>query len=344
MADVHSGTSGFVYEEIKYMTLNRPDLSVIVPVYNEENVIKSFTDHLLNVLNSINMTCNMSWEIVFVDDGSLDNTFEIIKTLAVSSEKISGVRFSRNFGKEAAMLAGLEHAEGRAVLMIDGDGQHPPEYIKQLVVPWQAGKADIVMAVKSERKSDSVWSRANAHLFNWFMEWATGMNMTGASDFQLLDRRVVQSILQMKERNRFFRGLSNWAGFRVVRVPFNVDDRMGGESKWSTLQLIRLAVTGITSFSARPLNLVMGLGACGLGVGFILLIQALWSWFIGIDVPGWTSLTIVILFFGSANLVAVGLVGIYLAKIFEEVKARPIYLVQETTRTLDSVKLDEDVE
>ncbi|MDA8404014.1 MAG: glycosyltransferase family 2 protein [Desulfobacteraceae bacterium] len=309
----------------------QPDISIVVPVYNEEDVLIKFSEHLIHNL----ITLNISWEILFIDDGSTDETFSMIETLAVSDDRIFGLQFSRNFGKEAAMMAGLEHANGRAVLIMDGDGQHPPEIIRSLVEPWHQGKADIVRAVKQTRGSENIFSKTNAWVFNSIMEWATGMDMTGASDFQLLDRRVVQNILQMKEKNRFFRGLSSWTGFRAEKIPFHVDERIGGKSKWNNLRLLKLAVTGITSFSAKPLNLAVDMGILGIAVSIILVIQALWSWLTGIAISGWTSLTIVILFFGSANLITVGLVGIYLAKIYEEVKARPLYLIQKKTRISD---------
>jgi glycosyltransferase involved in cell wall biosynthesis len=312
---------------IKPMNPVQPDLSIVVPVYNEGFVIHEFFKKLISNLISLDLT----WEILFIDDGSKDNTFSLIETLALSDDRIFGLKFSRNFGKEAAMMAGLEHANGRAVLIMDGDGQHPPEIIKSLVEPWCQGRADIVRAIKLTRGSESIFAKTTAWIFNSVMEWATGMNMAGASDFQLLDRQVVQSILQMKEKNRFFRGLSAWTGFRTKTIPFHVEDRICGNSKWNTLQLLKLAVTGITSFSARPLNFAVGMGLFGIAISIILVFQALWSWIAGIAVSGWTSLTIVILFFGSANLIAVGLIGIYLAKIYEEVKARPLYFIQKTT-------------
>lgn len=305
----------------------QPDLSIVIPVFNEEYVINDFAENLISNL----IPLNFIWEILFIDDGSQDNTFSIIKTLADSDSRIFGLKFSRNFGKEAAMMAGLEQSTGRAVLIMDGDGQHPPEIIKSLVEPWLQGNADIVRAVKETRGSESIFSKTTAWIFNSTMEWATGMSMTGASDFQLLDRKVVQSILQMKEKHRFFRGLSAWTGYRTATIPFHVADRISGNSKWNTVQLLKLAVTGITSFSAKPLNLAAGIGLFGIIISIILVLQALYSWFAGDAVSGWTSLTIVILFFGSANLIAVGLVGIYLARIYDEVKARPLYFTQETT-------------
>jgi len=306
---------------------NKVDLSIVIPVFNEEDVLSSFLKHLLKIIGNIPEIC----ELILVDDGSQDKTYEKICQWAETDKRILGLSFSRNFGKEAAMLAGLEHAIGKAVVIMDGDGQHPPELLPEMVKPWSSGEADIVSGFKRGREKDTWFARIMAQVFNGLMRSMTGLDLTGASDYRLMDRKVVNSLLRMKERVRFFRGLTSWTGYREVRIPFDVSERMGGESGWTSRQLVQLAITAITSFTAKPLIWVFGMGAFGILISFLLGIQALVSQFSGVAVSGWTSLTIVILFFGSANLIATGLVGIYLARVFDEVKARPVYLIQSTT-------------
>ncbi|MBU0675718.1 MAG: glycosyltransferase family 2 protein [Proteobacteria bacterium] len=309
--------------------MKKIDLSLIIPLFNEEASLPSLTNQLEQVLAPL----SLSYEIILIDDGSLDRTYEVVTSLAARNPRIRGLRFSRNFGKEAAMLAGLEHAMGSGVVIMDGDGQHPPELLPELLAPWQQGKADIVVACKANRSTDSLFSQLAAWLFNRLMHSLTGIDLTGGSDYRLLDRRVVDAVITMQERIRFFRGMSTWVGFREVRVPFTVKERLAGKSNWSTRQLAGLAISAITAYTAKPLSWVLGLGGIGLFLSLILLIQALVSRFFGTAVSGWTSLTVLVLFFGSANLMAAGLVGIYLARVFDEVKNRPVYIVQEETGT-----------
>jgi polyisoprenyl-phosphate glycosyltransferase len=310
--------------------MSKPDstvvLSIVIPVFNEEEVLSPFINRLLKVVENISETC----ELILVDDGSQDKTYDKICQWAEADKRIMGLRFSRNFGKEAAMLAGLEHAVGKAVVIMDGDGQHPPELLPEMIAPWRSGEADIVCAFKRGREKDTWLARIMARVFNALMKSMTGLDLTGASDYRLMDRKVVKDLLRMKERVRFFRGLTSWTGYREMRIPFDVSERMGGESGWTSRQLVQLAITAITSFTAKPLTWVFGMGTFGILISVVLGIQALVSHFSGVAVSGWTSLTIVILFFGSANLIGTGLVGIYLARVFDEVKARPIYLIQST--------------
>ena len=307
------------------MSQQQPDLSLVIPVFNEASAIAPFFQNLQTMLTGLAETV----EIIFVDDGSSDRTFEIIEDLARRDPRVSGLQFSRNFGKEAALLAGLEQAQGRAVLTLDGDGQHPVCVIPQLVGQWKTTGAKVVKAVKSGRDVDGFWGKMNARIFNFVMTASTGMDMTNASDFMLMDRDVVDAIRGMRERNRLYRGLASWVGFHSVQVPFDVSERLAGKTKWNNWRLFMLAVNAITAFTSRPLNWIFGLGVIGVLISFILTLQALWSRIDGVAVSGWTSLTIVILFFGSANLMAVGMVGIYLARVFDEVKARPLYFIQK---------------
>lgn len=302
-----------------------PEISVIVPAYNEADGLPVFFRELFAVLQS----CCTSFEVWVVDDGSRDATWECIRAETAHYPQLRGLRFTRNFGKEAAILAGLRQARGKAVLIIDADGQHPPALVPEMLAPWREGRAQIVAAQKSNRAIDSSKTRLSASLFNGLMRALTGLDLDGASDFRLLDRRVVDTLLAFPEKVRFFRGMTVWTGFTTVAVNFDVAPRIAGDSHWSTAQLTRLAVTAITSYSAKPLEMIFRLGVLGFIAAVLLLLQALYSWLTGVAVSGWTSLTVVVLFFGSANLLGIGVLGAYLAQIFAEVKRRPEFLVGE---------------
>lgn len=302
-----------------------PEVSIVVPAFNEAEGLALFLEQLFGVLRG----CSASHEVWVVDDGSRDATWERLRGELGHYPQLHGVRFTRNFGKEAAILAGLRHARGRAVIVMDSDGQHPPSLLPQLLEPWRSGSADIVAAQKAGRETDSFMARLNASLFNNLMRALTGLNLEGASDFRLLDRKVVDTLLAFPEKVRFFRGMTVWTGFRTATVSFDVAPRIAGESHWSTAQLTRLAITAITSYSAKPLGMIFRLGLLGMVGAAVLLLQALHSWVTGVAVSGWTSLTVVVLFFGSANLLGIGVLGAYLAQIFEETKGRPVFLVGE---------------
>ncbi len=300
------------------------EISIVVPAFNEAEGICAFLKQLDSALSGIDS------EIIVVDDGSRDGTWQAIKSQKENYANLSAMRFTRNFGKEAAILAGLRHAKGRAVVVMDSDGQHPPSLIPQMLEIWREGRAHIVAAQKTSRDSDSLAAKANARIFNSLMKLTTGLDLSGASDFRLLDRRVVDALLEFPEKVRFFRGMTVWTGFSTVNVGFEVPPRIAGSSHWSTSQLAKLAVIAITSFSSRPLGLIFRLGLLGIAASFLLFLQAIYSWATGIAISGWTSLTVVILLFGSANLLGIGVLGAYLSQIFEEIKRRPEYLVGET--------------
>lgn len=302
-----------------------PEVSVLVPAFNEAEGIAIFLRQLQTTLEQ----CACDFDIWVVDDGSRDATWERLRELQAASPRIRALRFTRNFGKEAAILAGLRHAKGHAVIVMDADGQHPTSLLPDMIGTWRAGKAEIVAAQKIDRSTDSLLSRLNARAFNGMMRVLTGLDLTGASDFRLLDRRVVDTLLAFPERVRFFRGMTVWTGFRTEHLGFDVAPRIAGDTHWSTQQLINLAITAITAFSAKPLTLVFRLGMLGMVAAALLFIQALYSWATGIAVSGWTSMTVVVLFFGSANLLAIGVLGAYLAQIFNEIKGRPEFLVAE---------------
>lgn len=291
-----------------------------------------FLEQLFGVLHG----CCERFEVWVIDDGSRDDTWHRVADAQARYPELRGIRFTRNFGKEAAILAGLRHAAGRAVIVIDGDGQHPPSLLPQFLDAWRTGSAQIVAARKAARPSDGWMARANARTFNMIMRILTGLELSGASDYRLLDRRVVDALLAFPEKVRFFRGMTVWTGFSTRHISFDVAPRIAGTSHWSSAQLTKLAITAITAYSAKPLGMIFRLGLIGMAAAFVLLVQALYSWAADITVSGWTSVTVVMLFFGSANLLGIGVLGAYLAQIFEETKARPEYLIDQELQSLAS--------
>ena len=302
-----------------------PDVSVVVPAYHEADGIGVFIERLIEALDG----CCDSFEICVADDGSRDATWSELRRICHEHPHVRAVRFTRNFGKEAAILAGLRMARGKAVIVMDADGQHPVSLLPEMLSIWREGKAQIVAAKKTGRSEDALLARLNAHMFNSLMHVLTGLDLAGASDFRLLDRRVVDTLLSFPEKIRFFRGMTIWTGFTTVHLDFDVAPRIAGNSQWSTAQLMRLAITAITAYSAKPLSIVFRLGLLGMVAAGLLLLQAIYSWSMDIAVSGWASLTVVVLFFGSANLLGIGIMGAYLAQIFDEIKARPEFLIAE---------------
>ena len=270
----------------------------------------------------------IDYEIVFVDDGSKDATWMEIENAGKEDEHVNGVHFSRNFGKESAMMAGLENAGGDCVVVMDCDLQHPPETIVEMYRLWQQGY-EVVEGVKRTGGTESVFHKMSAGLFYKMISKAVKIDMSHASDFKLLDRRAVEALLEMPERNAFFRALSSWIGFKTVSVEFDVHEREVGESKWSTKSLIRYAISNIVSFSSAPMMLVGFTGILGFLFAVILGIQTLVNYFSGNAVEGFTTVILLILIMGSFILMGMGVIGYYIAKIYEEVKCRPRYIISK---------------
>lgn len=313
-------------------------LSVVMPTFNEEAGISRSVSRVMSILAET----NLRWEIIVVDDGSGDSTYDRICELARLDNRVIGARLSRNFGKEAALLAGLRMATGDAVITIDSDLQHPPELIKQMVVEWHSG-AKVVHGVKVSRKSDSRMVRLRARIFNKIMKMIAGLDLYQTSDFKLLDRVAVKAIAEwLPERMRFYRGLAAWAGFRVAYVNFEVAERVDGQSKWSIAQLFGLAVTAITSFTALPLRIVTILGILTFAIGIVVGGDAFYSWTQGRAASGFATLELTLLILGSFMMISLGIVGEYVARIYEEVKKRPIYLIEAST--LDEIPAVSDAE
>ena len=297
-------------------------LSVVLPAYNEEQMLAKTCRTLKKILD----LAEINYELVIVDDGSTDQTWKIIEETAEKDRNVTGVHFSRNFGKEAAIVAGLAQASGNAVAVMDCDLQHPPEVLVKMYRLWEQGY-EVVEGIKKSRGTETVFHRKSAGFFYRIMSRATGFNMENASDLKLLDRKAVESVLSMPERSMFFRATSSWVGFKSTSVLFEVQEREAGESKWSTGSLIRYAFRNIVAFTTLPLQFVtIGAGGCFI-CSLLLLIYSLVRYFTGHAVEGYTTLLIVMLFIGSAVMMSLGIIGYYIARIYEEVKRRPRYIV-----------------
>lgn len=297
-------------------------LSVVLPAYNEEQMLAKTCRTLKKILD----LAEINYELVIVDDGSTDQTWKIIEETAEKDRNVTGVHFSRNFGKEAAIVAGLAQASGNAVAVMDCDLQHPPEVLVKMYRLWEQGY-EVVEGIKKSRGTETVFHRKSAGFFYRIMSRATGFNMENASDFKLLDRKAVESVLSMPERSMFFRATSSWVGFKSTSVLFEVQEREAGESKWSTGSLIRYAFRNIMAFTTLPLQFVtIGAGGCFI-CSLLLLIYSLVRYYTGHAVEGYTTLLIVMLFIGSAVMMSLGIIGYYIARIYEEVKRRPRYIV-----------------
>ena len=302
-------------------------ISIVLPSYNEEENIQRAAGRIGEVLRSE----RMDYELVFVNDGSRDATWQKITDLALSDGHVVGVNFSRNFGKEAAIMAGLAHAKGDCCAVMDCDLQHPPETLVEMIRLWKEGY-EVVEGIKRSRGTESALHRLAAGTFYRMMSNATKVDMSRASDFKLMDRKAVNAILSLPEKNAFFRALSSWVGFRTASVEFDVQEREAGTSKWSSRSLASYAVRNITSFSSAPLQLITVCGGIVLVLAVIIGIQTLVRYFSGTAVEGFTTVILLILFIGSLLMLSLGLIGYYLAQIYNELKNRPRYLISEIVR------------
>lgn len=301
-------------------------LSIVLPAYNEEQNIAN-TARVLTQLMEENQ---IDYELVFVSDGSKDATFAEIKKAASDNPRIKGAEFSRNFGKEAGIFAGLELTTGDAVIVMDCDLQHPPQVIPQMWKKWQEG-VEIVEGIKASRGKESLGYKLSAGLFYKIMSKLIKMDMNASSDFKLLDRKVVQVLLELPEKNTFFRALTFWAGFRTETVEYEVQERVYGESKWSLWSLMRYAITNATSFSTLPLQLVTIMGLISILFSAVLAVQTLAKYLMGTAVEGFTTVILLILIIGGFIMLSLGVIGHYLARIYEEVKGRPRYIISRIT-------------
>lgn len=300
-------------------------ISIILPSYNEEKMISTAAETISGIMDKE----NIPFELIFVDDGSKDKTWEQIELSAKANSRVVGVHFSRNFGKEAAMFAGLEQAAGDCCAVLDCDLQHPPEKLVEMYRLWEEGY-EVVEGIKEDRGSESAFHRFAANSFYSLISKATGMDMASASDFKLLDRKVVDTLNQMPERNVFFRALSFWVGYKKTSVSYCVQERTVGESKWSTKSLIKYALTNITSFSSAPLHIVTVLGFIMLATALVFGVVSLYQKIVGVALGGFTTVILLVLFSSSIIMICLGIIGYYLARIYDEIKGRPRFIVSKT--------------
>ncbi len=305
-------------------------MSIIIPAYNEEENIEKTASVISRLMTENNIDC----EILFVDDGSKDKTWELIEKLAASNPSVRGLKFSRNFGKEGAVFAGLKHCRGDCAVVIDCDLQHPPELMIEMYNMWKQGY-QVVEAVKASRGKESLFYKFFAKSFYNMMKSSSGIDMNGASDYKLMDRQVINALNDMPERITFYRAMSSWVGFKTAKLEFNVAPRNAGTSKWNFKKLFKFALNNLTSYTNSPLLFTFG-------VGFIFLITAV---VLGvINIVKWSGgqeaspVIPLMLFTSSAVLIALGIIGFYLSKIYEEIKDRPRYIVALDTLISDGNK------
>lgn len=310
------------------MLFSSEKLSVIIPVHNEEEMILPMAGKLNSVLESI----EIGYEILFIDDGSADKTWQKVWELSLASTEISGIRLSRCFGKEAALSAGLESASGHFIVVMDGDLQHPPELIPQMLKILKENEhIDIVDGIKQNRADQSWLHKTSSHFFNYLFTSLTQYSLANATDFKLFRRSVLDAWKQMPEKSTFFRGMSSWVGFSHTQLLFDVAPRNIGKSKWSFFSLLKLAFTAITSFSSSILHLITVTGVVFAIFALILGIQTLYMKLSGASTDGFTTVILLLLVIGSVLMLGLGILGEYVARIFEEVKNRPRYIIRDRT-------------
>lgn len=299
-------------------------LSIVIPAYNEEAMIEKIFDTVRTVMEE----ALIPFEIIFVDDGSRDATYHNIAVLSEKHSEVKGLSFSRNFGKESAIFAGLEATQGACCVVIDCDLQHPPGTIVEMYRLWEKG-FQVVEGIKSSRGKENPFHTLCAGCFYKLLSRAIGLDMTNASDFRLLDRRAVEALLLMPERTPFFRALSSWIGFSSTTVSFEVQERAAGTSKWSMWSLVKYAIQNITSFSGVPMQFVTFMGWIMLIFSFVFAIQSLYRYFTGTALEGFTTVILLLLIIGSVLMISLGIIGHYISKIYVEIKGRPRYIIQK---------------
>src|SRR6195952_4812530 len=306
-------------------------LSIVVPLYNEAASLALLHERLSALATALKARYGLTCEVVYVDDGSADATLSIARGLAASGLDVQVVSLSRNFGKEAALMAGLDHARRGAVMFMDGDGQHPPDLVEKLVGHWIDDGYDVVYTAKAHRDNESALRRLAVHGFYALINYGARQKIPeDAGDFRLLSPRAATALRQLPERNRFFKGLASWIGFRQIRVDYEPAPRAHGVTTFSPGPLVGLSIEGLTSFSVAPLRFASLLGVLLASVAFLFGLSILWeTWISGKSVPGYPSLVIGLMTIGGVQLIMIGIVGEYIGKILSELKARPIYFVAE---------------
>jgi polyisoprenyl-phosphate glycosyltransferase len=309
----------------------RAGLSIVVPLYNEGTGLERLHACLTDVAHNLKQTRALACEVIYVDDGSSDGTLAVARALPASGIDVQVVSLSRNFGKEAALLAGLDHASLGAVVFIDGDGQHPPALIETLVGHWLDDGCDVVYTAKAHRSNESMTRRVAVKGFYLLLNWGLRTKIPeDAGDFRLLSPRAASALRQMPERNRFFKGLASWIGFRQMRIDYEPVPRTDGRSTWNVRSLVGLSLNGLTSFSVAPLRVATMLGLLLATIALLYGGQILYQTLVyGADVPGYPSVFIGVMVLGGVQLIMLGVLGEYIGKILSEIKARPVYFVAE---------------
>lgn len=300
-------------------------ISVVIPAYNEQENIPVAAERLGGILAPLS-----DYELIFVDDGSKDGTWALIKQLSETDGHIRGLHFSRNFGKEGAIFAGLKAADGDCVAVIDCDLQHPPELLEKMYYAWKSG-AEVVEAVKSSRGHEGFIYKLFAKTFYRMMKNSSDIDLDGASDYKLMDRKVVDALNEMPERLTFFRALSSWVGFTTEKIKFDVEPRNAGKTKWSFRKLFKYALSSITSFTNVPMHIITVTGVLFFIFAVILGIQTIVNFCMGTAADGFSTVILLLLIIGSILMLGIGIVGYYMSKIYEEIKQRPRYIISEET-------------
>jgi glycosyltransferase involved in cell wall biosynthesis len=307
--------------------INKKSIAIVVPVFNEQDAIQQFHQELMDVIDSL----HHNFKIYYINDGSVDDTWTLLNELSQEDPRIISIALSRNFGHQSALTAGLDIAEGDAVITMDGDGQHPPEKIPEMLQLFETGY-EVVLMQRMEDRQPSLFKRWTSKLFYQTLNWISDTKIVpGAADFRLLSRKVVDSLKDMREYHRFLRGMVAWTGFRSVILPYSPPDRIAGQSKYSRKKMLGLAQDAAFSFSLTPLKIGISLGFFFLLLAFLEMVYVLSFWVTGRQdtlAPGWSSLMFIILIVGAFLMMIMGFIGIYIGYIFQEVKGRPIYIIQ----------------
>lgn len=316
-----------LYLKINEVIMKTKRLALIIPVFNEGSALRNNYMTIQRVLEHDNIQASF----LFIDDGSNDDTWQVLCSLASDFPRITALRFARNFGKEIALSAGIDSIEADLYLTMDSDLQHPPRHIKEMLKLMDIHQANIIEGVKVSRGKESLKYKLVAKSFYRLMKLITGLEMDNSSDFKLMDRQVVDSLRSFHERNLFFRGLVGWVGFKTIPFPFQVDERKDGSSHFSTRKLMLLALNAILSYTSKPLYITLFSGILFLFFALILGVQTLYNYFSGIAVDGFSTVILLLLITGSMIMISLGIIGVYISRIYEEIKGRPRYIISHRT-------------
>lgn len=302
-------------------------LALVIPVYNEESAIRSNFMEMHSILNQDGIDCHY----LFVDDGSKDGTWAELMMISKEFDCVTATRFARNFGKEMALCAGLNQIDADYYITMDSDLQHPPKYIKEMLLLMEKEEVNIVTGIKSSRGKEPLTQKIFAKSFYQFLKVITKLDLDNSSDFKLMDRKVVDAIRQFNESNVFFRGLVNWVGFKKIQMPFEVEERKLGTTHFSPAKLILTALNAILAYTSKPLYITVFSGLIFLFFALILGVQTLSNYFMGIAVSGFSTVILLLLITGSMMMLSLGMIGIYISRIYDEIKGRPRYIISEKT-------------